>query len=59
MKDYRTEIERNAYNRGVIARINGLTIMDCPYSITHNDSGKDNIEVNAWIKGYAEKGSIK
>ena len=50
MKDYASESERKAYNKGVIARINGLSKSDCPYMLYHN--------VKCWLAGYNEKGSI-
>ena len=58
-EDYSTEQEREAYRRGIVARINGMTLADCPYSITFDDAGKDNVEICAWLDGYSEKGSAK
>lgn len=49
--DYKSEAEREAYSKGVIAHINGLTIADNPYILRHNR--------RYWLKGFNEKGSIK
>ena len=54
MKDYKTEAERRAYSKGVIAKINGASFCDNPYTINKKD-----VLHLAWIQGYEEKGSIK
>ena len=48
--DYKLEAERMAYNRGLIASINGLNRSDCPYILKHN--------IKCWLAGFSEKASI-
>ena len=53
MQDYKTEIEREAYSKGVFASINGHSIADNPYPVAAKELHL------AWVRGYNEKGSIK
>ena len=48
--DYRSEAERRAYSRGIIARINGLSVSDNKYLLPRTRK--------AWQAGFDEKGSI-
>ena len=54
MKDYTTEVERKAYSMGVIAHINGMQMIDNPYTINNKD-----VLHLAWLRGFNEKGSVK
>ena len=49
--DYRSEAEREAYRKGIIARINGLSVSDNKYVLPRTRK--------AWQAGFDEKGSIK
>ena len=49
--DYKSEAERRAYSRGIIARINGLSENDNKYVLPRTRK--------AWLAGYNETGSIK
>ena len=56
-EDYRTEADRVAYKKGIVARIHGHAREDNPY-IPIEGLGYP-LEHFAWLKGYDEKGSIK
>ena len=53
-KDYQTEVEREAYRKGIIAKINGMQQIDNPYTINKKD-----VLHLAWVRGFNERGSIK
>ena len=53
MKDYKKEIEREAYSKGVFAHINGMQMIDCPYPIAAKELHL------AWVRGFNERGSVK
>ena len=56
-EDYKLEQEMHAYNRGVIAHINSLTVDDNPYACQATD-GIFALS-KCWLAGFKEKGSIK
>ena len=58
-KDYMIEKERNAYNRGCIAHINGLTEQDNPFSPLSKPLHRELSLYRYWLAGFNEKGSIK
>lgn len=49
--DYHSETEREAYSRGVFAKINGLDKTANHYLLPRTRK--------AWLEGFNEKGSIK
>ena len=56
-KDYETEAEREAYNKGLIAHINSLNKTDNPY--IYDLVEHETVLFNCWLAGFEEKGSIK
>ena len=56
-KDYETEAERKAYNKGIIAKINSLSENDNPY--IDGLTAKNRMLFNCWLAGFRESGSIQ
>ena len=50
---YRNEVERLAYNQGVLANIKDMQMLDNPYPIAAKELHL------AWMKGFVAKSSIK
>ena len=53
MKRYKPEVERLAYNQGVLANIKDMQMLDNPYPIAAKELHL------AWMKGFVAKSSIK